>query len=296
MEGNKFSKVVGGILIGGMLLSGGGMALADDATTPTTPTNTDPTKLFVEGKGFGGHGHRGGGFGQKGLGNFQANLDQLVTDGVITQAKADEIKTFLEKQAKERQAEFDKIRAMTPEERKAEMEKKRESNKDKPRIGLFEELVSNNILTQAEADKIKDVQQAQQKQERAAKLTAAIDTVVKAGTITEAQGEKIVAALDAAEAERDALRVKLEAMTKEERQQYCEENKDTKHTNPLEALITAGTITEDQAKALYAAMGPQKGEMGGKMDGHRGGPRGDNGFRGGSKTSNNQTSSTQATK
>lgn len=294
MERNKFSKVVGGLLIGGMLLSGGGMALAGDADT-TTNTNTDKAKQFAEGRGFVGPGHRGGdfggpmhrgGFGLQGSANFQESIDKLVTDGVITQAKADEIKAFLESQAKAKQAEFDKIKAMTPEERKAAMDKMREENKDKPRTGLWEELVTNNVLTQAEADKIKTTLQTQGEAERAAKLTEAIASLVKAGTITDAQGDQIVAALQAADAERQALRAKLDGMTEEERQQYCEENKDKERTNPLEALISAGTITEDQGKALFAAIGPQKGEMGDRMGGHRGGP----------KAPKNQTSNMQTTK
>lgn len=149
METNKtLVKALGGLLVSGMLLSGG-IVFAAQAPGPNegnygnTPTINSQT---VHGKGY----HKAGR-----CKAFQANLDQLVKDGVITQGKADQIKAFTDKKRQEKQARFEQWKKLSPEERKALKEKWKKEKAGRGHGGLFSELVKNNIITQQEADAIK---------------------------------------------------------------------------------------------------------------------------------------------
>jgi len=149
MEAKKtLVKELGGMLVGGMLLSGG-MVYAEapginggncDGKTPIVNSQTLRAK---------GH-HKADGYKM-----FQANLDQMVKDGVITQDKADRIKVFMDDRRKEKQARRDQWKKLSPEERKDLIEKWKKDKAGRERGSLLSDLVKNNIITQQEADAIK---------------------------------------------------------------------------------------------------------------------------------------------
>ncbi len=84
---------------------------------------------------------------QQGL---KTQLDKLVTAGTITADEETKIVDFQKQKATERKAEMAKVKAMTEAERKAYFEAN-----PKQKTDLFTELVSANIITQAQADAIK---------------------------------------------------------------------------------------------------------------------------------------------
>jgi len=152
MNRKNITKAISAVLIGGMMLSGGS-ALAGEATD-TADKNPGGKFGFIrnEMKGPGWMGKKQ--FGVDREKRHQALFDQLVKDGLITQEKADEIKAFAEKAAQERQKQHEEFKNLSLEERKAQMEKMKAEG-PKERMGLFDDLVKNNILTQEQADTIK---------------------------------------------------------------------------------------------------------------------------------------------
>jgi len=139
-------KALGGMLVGGMLLSGGTVfaqvSINDGDNAGKNPAVQSQT---VHGKGN----HKAG------CKAFQANLEQLVKDGVITQEKADQIKVFMDKRRQEKQERREQWKKLSPEEHKALKEKWKKENAGRGHGNLFSDLVKNNIITQQEADAIK---------------------------------------------------------------------------------------------------------------------------------------------
>ena len=154
METSKnLKKILGGVLIGGILLSLGGMALADTTSTSSS-TSTAKQGVFAKfgfGKGMGGmKGMKQGGFNAaKMQEKLKTNLATLVKAGTITQAKADKVVATFAQHLAQRTADFEKTKTMTAEERQAYMEKMRSERKDP-----IAQLVTDGVITQTEADAI----------------------------------------------------------------------------------------------------------------------------------------------
>ena len=81
----------------------------------------------------------------------QERVDKLVEDGVITQDEADKWMVFSAEKTEERQAEMEKIKDMTPEERKAYF-----ADNHKQKGEGLTELVESGVISQDTADKIKE--------------------------------------------------------------------------------------------------------------------------------------------
>lgn len=235
MEKRKtFATALSGVLVGGLLLSGG-MVFAGDANSSVPDKLTGKMPFFGQAMK-----HRGGmAFGK---GHFmagrgmlsQAVLDQLVKDGVITQDKAAEIKAYIDKMAQERQAG-------DPGSRRA------------GRQDLFTELVNNNILTQEQADTIKTkLTEAAQKQNQQ-RISDSLKILVEKGTITQEQSDKILKQFEDAKKDREVLAQKMENMTLKEIRQYMQDNQG-KPQNPINQLVSDGVINQEQADAFRATM------------------------------------------
>lgn len=162
---NLIGKLVGGVLVGVMLLSSGGMALANDST----PCKGNPPAL---------HGQHQ--FSEQAL---KDRLDKLVKDGVMSKAQEDKLIAFMKKKTDERKSQMDKIKKMSKEERRAMFKNK------KPRFE--DELVKEKIITQAQADKIADFMK-KKREERKNKL---VNELVQANIFSKEQAESIVKTL-----------------------------------------------------------------------------------------------------
>lgn len=226
-KGKTLVTALGGVIVGGMLLSGG-MVFAGN--TNGSVSDNPAGKLPFFGKAME---HRGGkAFGK---GDFrpgggklsQTTLDQLVKDGVITQDKADKIKAYIE-----------------------------------GRPDLFTELVKNNILTQEQADTVKTKIRETADQQQQQRISDSLKTLVGKGTITQVQADKLLKLFADAKKDRDALFEKTKDMSPEERRQYMQDNKE-KVKNPISQLVSDGVITQEQADAIQQIF-PRKGHRGGR--------------------------------
>lgn len=268
MEKNKtIKKILGGVLVGGMLLSSG-IAFADTASDSSGIGDNSSVQESV-------YGQKGlkPGFGMRhfGMGDFRGKrtelnkevLDQFVKDGVITQDKADEISAYIEKKDQERKAQFGQFKNMTKEELEALHSKNKADNSTRtaPK-DIFTDLVSNNILTQEQADTLKsklpETLQLLAKQNFADKLSIVVDK----GIITQEQADNILQKYDEVQKERQAEFEKIKNMTPEERQELRKDNtnadknagKRFKKAALFTELVNSNIITQEQADSINTAL------------------------------------------
>lgn len=248
------SKVLGGLVITGTILSAGAMAMAADTNGTNDkhkdfknrPAMCDKMKKFGDkDKGFLGK--------EMMKNNIENELKTLVSTGVITQDESDKLLAFSKQEAEARKAEMDKVKNMSEDERKAYFDSMKDK-KPEMREDIFTKAVSNNILTQEKADAVKAKLKETHDAERVAKMTESLKVVVTAGTITQEQADKVIAYMNTMEANRPAPGTKKEDM------------KDKEKKNPLAKLVEDGTLTQDQLDAICKAL-----PMGGGHGGHRGG-------------------------
>lgn len=153
---NKLKKVLSVLLIGGTILSTGAITFADETTTAEGQNNSLKGRPYVEGRMKRGGDRNKGKFGKEVIkNNIEDNLNALVSSGVITQDKADKILALSKQEAETRQAEMDKIKNMTEDERKAYFEANKNQAREKK--NPLSALVDDGTLTQAQLDEVSKV-------------------------------------------------------------------------------------------------------------------------------------------
>jgi hypothetical protein len=224
---NNLNKILSTLVIGGVLLSASAVAFADE--TKATTDNNFKNRPSVAGKMMKG-GDRNKGFSEKGImkNNIEDNLKTLVSSGIITQDEADKILAL-----STQEAEIDKVKNMTEEERKAYFDSNKDLNHGK-KEDIFAKAVSNGIITQEKADaseaKLHEIRDA----EKEAKLNEGLSGLVTAGTITQEQSDKIITYVKTLESNNPAKDADGTAAPKTERK------------NPLSTLVDDGTLTQAQ--------------------------------------------------
>ncbi len=200
--------------------------------------------------------HHKGGFGLN-----QNSLESLVSNGSIDQATADKITAYMKTMETKREEERTKIDAMTEAERKEYLSAEKDQKKGDP----FSELVSQGIITQTQADSIKEAMPKYDKEEKGDKRERRgfglneikLASLVTNGTIDQEAADDITAYVKSLETERDAEKTKVDAMTEDERQEYFSSKKDETRVDLFTDLVNKGIITQTQADAIKAAM-PEK--------------------------------------
>ncbi|HPF19836.1 MAG TPA: hypothetical protein PLC88_00690 [Syntrophomonas sp.] len=258
-------KVVTGALLGGLLLGSAGYVWAADSSSVSNTIDNVKTKFQSMMPGGRGHGHGMMG-GEMGM---NLNLQTLVGEGVISSDESTAIQAKIDALQAERQAEMDKIKAMTAEERQAYFEARKTAADDLEAVkkDLLTMLVDEKIISSDTADAIRNNQQAQRQEEMQRRTTDQLSALVADGTITSAQSDAILAAIQAEQAERQSEMEKVKAMTAEERQAYFQANQPTRG-NDLAVLVSAGALTQEQADAVQKALGGPRG--GGQGHGGKG--------------------------
>ena len=225
----KLSLIFSFVLLAGMLLMFGTVASAKDASTQV-----------------------------KGTQPLQTALDQMLKDGTITKAKAQEVKAYFGKKCLDWQKRHQEMKKLSPDELKAKMEKWRSEKKDRKHGGLTNQLVDDKILTQEQADALKAKLKANLRKQKQERISAGINGLVHKGTLNQQQADKVLNQIEQASNERKELFKKTKDMTREERHQFFKANKE-KLTRPLDQLVKDGVITEGQAKAVRDILPHWKG-------------------------------------
>ncbi|MEQ8200872.1 MAG: hypothetical protein ABRQ24_05560 [Syntrophomonadaceae bacterium] len=236
---SKMGRVIGGLLIGGLLLGGTSLALADSNATGSGIASTIKAgwcgKMAPGPRDFDGQ-------------TMQPVLNSLVASNQITQAQADQILARQQQLQTERQQQRDQRKDMTQAEREALREQNQAS-----RIDLLTQLVNEGVITQEQADVIRDSMQQQRKAVRQGSISTALSGLVDKQIITTEQANAIQDKMGEMQNARQAEMEKLRGMTPEQRQAYMEENRPA---NPLAELVASGVLTQEQVNQIHQAIGP----------------------------------------
>lgn len=202
--------------------------------------------------------------------NMKSQLDALVKSGKITQDVENKVVAYINKKEADAKAQMDKIKAMTPDQRKTYMQSQKPQ-----KIDLATDLVSSGTLTQDEANTLKAALPQGHVQggfkgngaiinpaNMQANIKSKLDALVNAGTITQAQEDSVTAYFSQQQAQRQAEMDKIKNMSAADRQNYLKNQPKVQRTAPLAALVTNGTLTEVQADAVNKAIGHFGGQRG----------------------------------
>jgi Tfp pilus assembly protein PilP len=229
------------------------MAHAETNTTTVTSAqieSTVPADMKKDGRN-----HKGG------FGLNQNSLESLVSNGTIDQATADKITAYMKTMETKREEERTKIDAMTEAERKEYLSAEKDQKKGDP----FSGLVSQEIITQTQADSIKAAMPNCNKEENGEKgdkgerrgfgfIENELTSLVTDGTIDQEAADEITAYVKTLETERETEKTKVDAMTEAERQEYFSTKKDETRVDLFTDLVNKGIVTQTQADAIKAAM------------------------------------------
>lgn len=248
---NIKTKVITGLLAGGMLLSISGVALA----------STNGNSSFIPFK----HGKIDAKSMRKPMAdNFKTKLDSLVTSGTITQEQEDKITSYIKQKEDEKKAEINRIKSMNAEDRKSYLE----SNKPQQKQDLIKDLVDQGILTQDQADKVKGTvkiaPQGRPDMKRGFEnsFKTQLDAQIKSGVITQDDEDKILTYTKQEEEKRKAEETNLKNMNDEQKKAYFESKKSETRKNIFDNLVEKDILSKEKADALKKALsqldGPRK--------------------------------------
>jgi|GEM_PF-1449954 len=264
---DTMKRFIGGLMIGGLLLGGGGFALA--STTDTGAGTATNAATSIGGPRVPG---------MKGLNSdlMLSVFDSMVSAGTINQTQADQIIAKEKDLVAEHESMKEKMNSMKETIKnmtQAERDAYREQNKP-ARADAFTQLVNDGIITQAQAVSIRAAFEEKMAAQRQENLSTALNGLVEKNVINSDQSTAILNKLTENQSARQAQMDATKDMTKEQRQAYFEANK-PEQVNPLAELVTAGTITQAQADEIAKVI-PFGGGKG--MGMHQGRGNGAGGF------------------
>lgn len=237
------TKVITGVLAGGMILSAGSIAFAKSDNASDTNKSTSNITQKKDYKKFNRQKH---GFPEEAM---IGKLDSLVKAGTITQKQADTIKDYLTKKQNEMKAEFDKIKNMTETEREAYFK----ANKPKEKMNFLKDLVDQKVITQEQADAIEKTMPKMQRPDKD-HFKSQLDSQVKAGVITQAEEDKIIAFMEQNRPKIKEDMTKVKDMTKEQRDAYFKDKKAEPKQDIFAEMVKQGIISQSKADTLKKAI------------------------------------------
>ncbi|KPU45107.1 hypothetical protein OXPF_12330 [Oxobacter pfennigii] len=244
-------RIVGGIVISGVILTTGSIAMAD--------TNKNPTygkeRILRSGiKGFPGTFIPVDVF-------MEEQLKTLVDEKIISQEAADKIKELQQKNIDERKEELNKVKDMTEEEREAYFEDNKNQSLKPVKEDIYSRAVTEGIITQEKADEIRNKLDSIHEEERDKKISEIMSELVQKGTITQEQADKVIEYMNTEEENKELDHEKIRDMTFEERREYMQ-NKVSDKENFLSELVEDGILTNEQADEISKVFrkGAQRGE------------------------------------
>ena len=201
---------------------------------------------------------------------FEDLLDSLVEDGELDEDTVDSILSYVEeKEAEKEEKKLEREEAdVERPERPEGKGQKRDRGKGPKGNNILEDLVEEEIITEEEAEVIKEAGEELKATEIAEKFDEILESLIDEGTIDEDEKDEIVAFFEEKEEEKEAERETVEAMTEEERMEYFEEKREEgKGNDVISEMVEEEIISEEQAEALKELMPKHHGSKGGKKPG-----------------------------
>lgn len=249
-------KIMSGLAVGCLLLSLGGLVAAqevsaDQPPAPCVSAQFDrPSPADMEQ-------------------HISAALGKLVEQQTITQEQSDKILAFFKEKELQRKAEFEKVKAMSPEERKTYFEQRPHERHD-----LVNDLAVSAGLSADQAKTVADALRPPRgphpEGPRHANMEQAIhnglNNLVEKRTISQDQADKVLSFFKEKELQHKTDFEKMKAMNPEERKAYFAQRP---HDRPdiVKDLMAAAGLSSEQAQAVADMMRPPHGPHGPNPEG-----------------------------
>ena len=221
---NFAKKIICGVVAGSMLLTAGVYAYSDNTTQNTTTNGKHHIKMF----------NGGNNTSKKLTCGLKSVFDEMVKEGTLTQAKVDAMQNYMQQKMQE-------MKKMTKEQR--------QQQPSEQKTNILDEMASKGIITQADANAIKEKQKTMFEK----KYRDNLDSLVQKGIITQVESDKINSYIKAAREEKKQLMERLKGMAPEERKTYFENNKNSR-IDIIQKMVDDGVITADKAKEIRKAI------------------------------------------
>lgn len=172
---------------------------------------------------------------------LEAVIKDSVKGNIITEAEGNKVLEYVK-------VKFEVKAKDTKKDKKC-----RDGKCDKAKGGLFEDLVTEGILTKEKADALREKMYDKKSEMRTEQLEKGLNTLVANKVLTAEQSKKVKEAMMARDAERKENFKKMRSMNEKEKEEYMKKLKSTR-VNPMKALVDNGTITKEQEKEIQKVL------------------------------------------
>lgn len=227
-------KILSGMLCTGLVFSGVSTSFAaaqENGRAVEKPTTSMDFKIPVDAKKAEKSKHQA----------IKLTLEVVIKDSIksniITQDEGDKVLKYITEKHEKKSKKHKKDK------------KCRDGKCQVQKGGLFEELVTEGILTKEKSEALREKMHEKRTEMRAQEIEKGLNTLVDNKVITPDQSKKVKEAIIARDAERKENYKKMRNMNEKEREEYMKSLKDTK-VSPMKALVDNGTITKDQEREI----------------------------------------------
>jgi len=227
-------KILSGMLCTGLVLSSGShsfAAVCDSGSAKVELTSSmdvrspmDKEKLMQERQ-------------EEMKATLEAVVGECVNSGIITQSEGVKVLEYVKTKSPKRSVEN-------------KTDKKCKNGKcEGQKGGLFNDLVTEGILTVEKSDALREKMYLKNAELRNEKIQKGLTTLVTSKVLTQEQSNKVKEAIMARDAERKENFKNMKEMNEKERKQYMKKIKSNK-VNPMKVLVENKTITREQEKEI----------------------------------------------
>jgi hypothetical protein len=165
---------------------------------------------------------------------FELVIKESIESNIITRDEGDKVLKYLAEKS----------------DKKCEGGKKcKKERGDHEKGGLFNELVTEGILTKEKADGLREKMHAKKAETKREELQKGLTILVDNKVITIEQKNKVEEVIMATDAQRKEDYKKMRDLGEKERKDYMEKMRSSK-VNPMKVLVDNGTITKEQEKEI----------------------------------------------
>ena len=154
-------------------------------------------------------------------------IKESIASNIITKAEGDNVLEYVNTKSEKTRGEHKKGKC------------------DGTKGGLFNDLVTEGILTQEKSDALRKSMYVKKTEIKTIEMKKGLDILVVKKVLTIEQSNKVEKAINAKQVERKETYKKMKDMSESERKAYMKKMKST-NARPTKALIDNGTITKEQ--------------------------------------------------
>ena len=170
----------------------------------------------------------------KRLDTFEALIKESVEAKDITRDEGDKVLKYVSEKV---------------ENKCGDSKKCKKERGDHGKGGLFNELVTEGILTKEKSEVLRDKMHAKGVKIKTEELQKGLTTLVDSKVLTIEQKSKVEKAIMAKYVQRKEEFKKMKTMNEKEREEHMKKMRDTE-SDPMKELVEKGTITKDQMKEI----------------------------------------------